>query len=283
MPELPEVETIRRQLAERLDGRVIADLVVLDPVLVAPGDPRAFAQAVRGQAIGDLTRAGKYLLIELRGGEALALHLGMSGQLLWSADDGSAVTPYARAILRLDDGGLLTFADPRRFGRAFLLPRGRAARARAGGGRTGVDAMSARFTARTLERSLHGRMAPVKALILDQRIVAGVGNIYADESLFRARVHPGRRGGTLSHDEVGRLHRGIRDRLRVGIAAGGTSFDRYRDAYGGHGGMQDLLLVHRRRGEPCLRCRTTIEKGVVAQRGTYWCPRCQPLPEGAQC
>jgi formamidopyrimidine-DNA glycosylase len=143
--------------------------------------------------------------------------------------------------------------------------------------------MSPRFTAHGLGHSLSGRTAAIKALILDQRIVAGVGNIYADEALFRARIHPRRPGGSLSPAEVSRLHRAIRDRLRMGISVGGASFDRYRDAHGGLGGMQDLFLVHRRRGEPCPRCRTTIEKGVVAQRGTYWCPRCQPEPEVGEC
>lgn len=283
MPELPEVETIRRQLAEHVHGRVISAVTVLDPLLVDPVDPRDFEGRISGRAIRDLRRMGKYLLIELDGGEALALHLRMTGQLLWSPRPPDEATPHARAVFRIDDGSVLTFADVRRFGRAWLLPPGRAARERAWGGRTGVDAMSPRFTARGLASSLARRTAAVKALILDQRIVAGIGNIYADEALFRARIHPRTPGGSLSGAEVGRLHRAIRDRLRMGIAVGGASFDRYRDVHGGRGGMQDLFLVHRRRGEPCPRCRTTIEKGVVAQRGTYWCPRCQPEPEVGEC
>jgi formamidopyrimidine-DNA glycosylase len=276
MPELPEVETIRRQLQGHAAGRVIAGASVIDPLLVDPEDPRAFEDRLRGRRVREFRRTGKYLIAELDRGEALALHLRMTGQLLWSAGGPDADLPYARAVLRMDDGSAITFTDPRRFGRAWFLPPGRAARERAWAGRTGVDAMSPRFTARALEDSLRGRTAAVKGLILDQRIVAGVGNIYADEALFRARVHPRRPGGDLTVTEVRRLHRAIRDRLRMGIAVGGASFDRYRDAHGGRGGMQDLFLVHRRRGEPCPRCRTTIEKGVVAQRGTYWCPRCQP-------
>jgi formamidopyrimidine-DNA glycosylase len=207
----------------------------------------------------------------------------MTGQLLWTKDAPDAPAPYARAVLTMEDGAMVTFADARRFGRAWFLPVGAAERRRAWGGRTGVDAMSPRFTARGLGDALRGRTAAVKGLILDQRIVAGVGNIYADEALFRARIHPTRAGGALTTAEVARLHRAIRDRLRMGIAVGGASFDRYRDAHGGRGGMQDLFLVHRRRGEPCPRCRTTIEKGVVAQRGTYWCPRCQPAPREGAC
>jgi formamidopyrimidine-DNA glycosylase len=283
MPELPEVETIRRQLSEHVRGRTITDVEVLDPLLVDPLDPRDFEQRVMGRSISALERTGKYLFVELDHGEALALHLRMTGQLLWSPAEPDEAVPHARAVFRIDDGSVITFADVRRFGRAWLLPPGRADRERAWGGRTGVDARSPRFTAHGLGHSLSGRTAAIKALILDQRIVAGVGNIYADEALFRARIHPRRPGGSLSPAEVSRLHRAIRDRLRMGISVGGASFDRYRDAHGGLGGMQDLFLVHRRRGEPCPRCRTTIEKGVVAQRGTYWCPRCQPEPEVGEC
>lgn len=283
MPELPEVETIRRQLSDHVRGRTIAQVEVLDPLLVDPLHPRDFEQQVSGRGIRALERTGKYLFVEFDDHEALALHLRMTGQLLWSPCEPAEPVPHARAVFRIDDGSVITFADVRRFGRAWLLPSGRAARARAWGGRTGVDAMSPSFTARRLGQSLRGRTAAIKALILDQRIVAGVGNIYADEALFRARVHPRRPGGSLSEGEVSRLHRAIRDRLRMGISVGGASFDRYRDAHGGRGGMQDLFLVHRRRGEPCPRCRTTIEKGVVAQRGTYWCPRCQPEPEAGEC
>lgn len=282
MPELPEVETIRRQLAERVLGRRITGIEIRDPLLVDPDDPDGVASRLAGRRIDDIDRRGKYLLVELDGGDALALHLRMTGQLLWTPGAPEEPIPYTRAVMTIDDGSVVTFADSRRFGRAWLLPPGRA-RDEAWGGRTGVDAMSPRFTARALARSLDGRTAAIKALILDQRIVAGVGNIYADEALFHARIHPGRGGGSLGPDEVSRLHRAIRDRLRAGISAGGASFDRYRDVHGGRGGMQDLLRVHRRWGEPCPRCRTTIEKGVVAQRGTYWCPRCQPPPGRTSC
>lgn len=283
MPELPEVETIRRQLEAHVAGRCIASVTVLDPLLVHPEDPRAFERRLAGRRLDAVGRRGKYLIAELDGGEGLAMHLRMTGQLLWTPGQPDPAARYARLVLGFDDGSAVTFADSRRFGRAWFLPPGRAERARAWGGRTGVDAMSPRFTARSLGAALSGRTAPVKAIVLDQRIVAGVGNIYADEALFRARVHPRRPGGSLTGAEVRRLHRAIRDRLRMGISVGGASFDRYRDAHGGRGGMQDLFLVHRRQGEPCPRCRTTIEKGVVAQRGTYWCPRCQPPPGGDPC
>lgn len=282
MPELPEVETIRRQLAERIEGRGIRSARIDDPLLVAPFEPADVEERLAGRRIGGIGRRGKYLLVELDGGEALALHLRMTGQLLWSQGAPNPPTPYARAALEMDDGGIVTFSDVRRFGRAWFVPAGKEGE-RAWGGRTGVDAMSPRFTARSLAASLDGRRAPVKAVILDQRLVAGVGNIYADEALFQARVHPRRAGGSLSAPEVRRLHRAVRDRLRVGISVGGASFDRYRDVNGGRGGMQDLFRVHRREGEPCPRCRAIVRKGVVAQRGTYWCPRCQLAPGAASC
>lgn len=282
MPELPEVETIRRQLVERIEGRGIRSARIDDPLLVAPFEPALVEQRLTGRRIGAIGRRGKYLLVELDGGEALALHLRMTGQLLWTQGVPDPPTPYARAVLEMDDGGVVTFSDVRRFGRAWFVPGG-ADREGAWAGRTGVDAMSSRFTARSLAASLDGRRAPIKALILDQRLVAGVGNIYADESLFQARVHPRREGGSLMTSEVRSLHRAIRDRLRMGISVGGASFDRYRDVNGGRGGMQDLLRVHRREGEPCPRCRTTVVKDVVAQRGTYWCPRCQCAPGGEPC
>ncbi|MSO44438.1 MAG: bifunctional DNA-formamidopyrimidine glycosylase/DNA-(apurinic or apyrimidinic site) lyase [Thermoleophilia bacterium] len=280
MPELPEVETIRRQLSDHVVGGTITGVRVYDPSLVAPLGVDEFERRLSGRTVESVGRVGKYLLVELDGGEALTLHLRMTGQLLWTPAPPDAPIPYARATMWLDGGSVITFADPRRFGRAGILPAG-PARAVAWAGRTGVDALSPTFTAQSFGRSLTGRRAGIKGLILDQRLLAGVGNIYADEALFRARIHPERPGGTLSPEEVPRLHRAIRNRLRVGISVGGTSFDRYRDAHGERGGMQDLLLVHRREGEPCPRCRTTIEKGVVAQRGTYWCPRCQPTGRDA--
>ena len=279
MPELPEVETIRRQLAERIEGRIIRGVSISDARLVDPWSPDDFAAHLDGRAIEHIDRVGKYLLLELDGGEALTLHLRMTGQLLWSDAVPDPPLPYSRAVIGIEGGGAVTFADARRFGTAWFLPR--EGRRRIWAGRTGVDAMSPSFTAKRLQGSLAGRTAAIKALILDQRIVAGVGNIYADEALFMARLHPTTPGGELTPRQVASLHRGIRDRLRMGIEAGGASFDRYRDVNGSRGGMQDLFRVHRRRGEPCPRCRTTIEKGVVAQRGTYWCPKCQPPPGDA--
>jgi formamidopyrimidine-DNA glycosylase len=278
VPELPEVETIRRQLAERLPGRALARVEVRDALLVAPEAPAAFVSAVRGRRVGRVGRRGKYLLMGLDSGATLALHLRMTGQLWWSPGAPDPGLGHVRARFDLDDGGALVFSDTRRFGRAWVLPADMRGRRRYWAARAGVEPLGDAFTARRLSALLAGRRAPIKPLLLDQALVAGIGNIYADEALFQAGVHPLRPGGGLTPREVGRLHRAIRDRLRAGIASGGASIDRYRDTLGRPGSMQDLLRVHRHAGEPCPRCAATIVKSRVGGRGTYHCPRCQPGP-----
>ncbi len=279
MPELPEVETIRAQLAARIPGRAFAHVEVHDPKLVAPETPEGFAAQVAGRRVAGLDRRGKYLLIDLDEQDTLAVHLRMTGRLHWRApgDEGEPER-FLRARFHLDDGSTLTFGDMRRFGRAWIVPGTPAEREGYWTARVGVEPLTARFTARVLEGLLEGRRGPIKAVLLNQALVAGLGNMYVDEALFGARIHPERAAGTLGADEIRRLHRAIRDRLAAAVAAGGASIDSYRDGLGEKGGMQDLLRVHLHRGEPCPRCGTEILKTRVAQRGTYWCPRCQPEP-----
>lgn len=278
MPELPEVETIRRQLAERLPGRTVTRVDVADALLVSPEDPRAFAAQVEGRRVRQVGRRGKYLLVELDSGDTLAVHLRMTGRLHWRppGEDGEEER-FLRARFDLDDGSTVTFGDMRRFGRAWIVPAG-ADRDGYWAGRVGIEPLSDRFTGRVLARLLNGRRGPVKAVLLNQALVAGLGNMYVDEALFQARIHPERPAGTLDADEIRRLHRAIRDRLAAAVEAGGASIDSYRDSLGQRGSMQDLLRVHLHQGEPCPRCRATIRKTRVAQRGTYWCPVCQPEP-----
>jgi formamidopyrimidine-DNA glycosylase len=279
VPELPEVETIRRQLAERVPGRTIARAAVADPLLVSPEDPESFAARVEGRRVESVGRRGKYLLVELDSGDTLAMHLRMTGRLHWRPPgaDGDEER-FLRARLDLDDGSTVTFGDMRRFGRAWIVPAGLADREGYWAARVGIEPLSPRFTGRVLARLLEGRRGPIKAVLLNQALVAGLGNMYVDEALFQARIHPLRPAGTLDADEVRRLHRAIRDRLAAAVEAGGASIDSYRDSLGERGTMQDLLRVHLNEGEPCPRCRTTIRKTRVAQRGTYWCPACQPEP-----
>ena len=243
---------------------------MLDARLVAPESPSAFAVGLGGRRLGTVGRRGKHLVLELDGGDALVLHLRMTGQLRWTPGPPEAL-PYVRARFALSDGAWLVLSDPRRFGTARIVGAGWSAR-------TGVEPLDGGFSAARLGALLAGRRAPVKAVLLDQSRVAGIGNLYADEALFQAGIHPERPAGTLTGDEVARLRRAIRDRLRAGLAAGGASLDRYRDALGRPGIMQERLRVHRHAGEPCPRCGAQVRKTRVAQRGTYWCPVCQPAP-----
>jgi formamidopyrimidine-DNA glycosylase len=281
MPELPEVETIRTQLAERLVGRRITAVEVSDPLLVAPAGPDAFASSLVGQRIASVGRRGKYLLCVLDSGAVLALHLRMTGRLHWRpAAPGPEEERFLRAVWRFDDGATLTFGDARRFGRAWVIPGGTDPAAY-WAGRLGVEPLGNEFTARRLAELMRGRRVAIKSALLNQALIAGLGNMYADEALFAARVHPLRPAGALSEREYRALHRAIRDRLNAAIAAGGASIDTYRDGLGQRGRMQEQLRVHLHEGERCPRCGTIIVKTVVGQRGTYWCPRCQPDPTGA--
>jgi formamidopyrimidine-DNA glycosylase len=280
MPELPEVETIRRQLAERIPGRTVTGFDVLDPRLTAPDPPETVADAVVGQRFGPVERRGKYLLLRLSGGDTLAAHLRMTGRLHWRAGPSDPNERFVRAVIDLDDGATLTFGDQRRFGRAWIIPAG-TDETDYWRGRVGVEPLSRGFTADRLGELLDGRRVGIKAALLNQALVAGVGNMYADEALFQAGVHPERTAGSLTTAEHTRLHRAVRDRLRAAIDAGGASIDTYRDGLGNKGQMQELLRVHLHQGEQCPRCRTEIRKTRVAQRGTYWCPKCQPRFGGA--
>jgi len=280
MPELPEVETIRSQLAPRLVGHRITDVEIADPLLVAPADAAAFAAALVGRRVETIGRRGKYLLVQLDSGAVLALHLRMTGRLHWrTGTPGPGEERFLRALVRFDDGATLTFGDMRRFGRAWVVPAGTDMGAY-WAGRVGVEPLGRGFTARGLAALMRGRRLAIKSALLNQALIAGLGNMYVDEALFGARVHPRRPAGALTAREYRALHRSIRERLRVAIDAGGASIDTYRDGLGQRGRMQDLLRVHLHAGEPCPRCGTIIAKTVVGQRGTYWCPRCQPDPTG---
>ena len=272
MPELPEVETIRVQLEPELVGRRIERLDVLDGRWSRPLPPQELAAPVAGRSIEGLERRGKYLLLRLDRDETLVMHLRMTGNLLL-VEPGAPDQPYLRARFLLDDGRELRFTDPRRFGEAFLL--GSAALDERFRGRLGVEPLSEEFTVAALEQVATGSRAPLKSFLLDQARLAGVGNIYADEALFRARLHPLSPAGSMRSEHVEALRDGVVDALRAGLAGGGASIDDYRDARGERGAMQDEFLVHTREGKPCLRCGETIRRIVVGGRSTYYCPGCQ--------
>lgn len=274
MPELPEVETIRRQLAPHVEGRRIAAPRIFDPRWTRPDPPGAVESALRGALVEGLGRAGKYLVWGLSENRYLLQHLRMTGTLLY---DPPAAPPHIHVVLELDDGHRVVYVDPRRFGTGHLV-FGAPARDAYLRERLGVEPFTPEFTSEYLRTLARGRVAPVKAFVLDQRHIAGVGNIYADEALFRARIHPLRPAGRLSGADWVRVREGIEEALSAGIEAKGASIDDFRHVDGARGSFQDLFLVHRRAGRPCPRCGTTIRKLVVGGRGTYVCERCQPRP-----
>lgn len=278
MPELPEVETVRRQLAPRLEGRSIVAYRVSDPRWTAPRAPSEVVGPLLGRPTVALRRRGKYLIWEFEDELFLLMHLRMTGNLLY---DAPAETPYTRAHLGLDDDHDLRFVDPRRFGTGWLLAGERELQAYLDA-RLGVEPFDEAFTAEHLRALARGSRAPVKAFLLDQKRIAGVGNIYADEALFRARIHPLREAGKLSGAQWALLRETVRAALQAGIDAHGATIDDFRDLDGARGSFQDRFLVHRRAGEACPQCGGEVRKLLAAGRGTYVCERCQPRPRGAR-
>jgi formamidopyrimidine-DNA glycosylase len=278
MPELPEIETIRRQLAPALEGRTVERLEVLDPRWCEPAAPEEVAAAVEGRRIERVGRRGKYLVLSLSGDVHLVMHLRMTGNLLLGkAGDDAPDRPHVRVRVVLDSGERLLFCDVRRFGTGVAL-LGSETLSAYFDARLGVEPLSSGFTAAALRALARGRRAPVKAFLLTQERVAGVGNIYADEALFRARIHPLRPVGTLRRPQLEALRAAVVDSLEAGIDARGATIDDFRHADGASGSFQDRFMVHRREGEPCPRCGTPIRKLRAAGRGTYVCERCQRRP-----
>ena len=276
MPELPEVETIRRHLAPHLEGRVIERMEVLDPRWGEPAAPEEIEGAVAGRRIESVERRGKYLIFELEDEVFLVMHLRMTGNLLLASGEDPR---YTRVRFRLEGGERLVFADMRRFGTGVVL-LGADALEDYFASRLGVEPLGEDFTVDALRAAARGRRAPVKAFLLSQERIAGVGNIYADEALFRARIHPLRPVGSLKRPQIEALRGAVVESLEAGIDARGATIDDYRNPDGASGSFQDRFLAYDREGEPCSRCGTPIRKIRAAGRGTYFCPRCQRPPRG---
>jgi formamidopyrimidine-DNA glycosylase len=278
MPELPEVETVVRDLRPELTGRSLLTAVLTLDRLVRFPDPRTFVEGLRGARIEDVRRRGKYLLLPLARPEGdadeLVVHLGMTGHLEVREVD-APVRPHTHLRASLDDGRELRYADARQFGRLLLGPRAVLEDAHAMP-RLGVEPLSAEFTAAALDTVLRTTKRSVKAALLDQRGVAGLGNIYVDEACFRAGVKPQRRCPRLSRRERAALHEAIVAVLDSAVRNRGSSVDDYRDAWDAKGSNQEVLLAYGRAGLPCLRCGyPALRRAVVAGRGTSWCPGCQ--------
>jgi formamidopyrimidine-DNA glycosylase len=275
MPELPEVETVAQGLRASLVGCTITEVKVLWARSVVPPDPATFARRLTGQAVTDVGRRGKWLVMALSGGDMLLIHLRMSGRLLLEPE-ACLDSRHLRVLFLLDDGRRLSFVDQRKFGRLHLTDNPTQVL-----GALGPEPLSDEFTAEQLGEMLAQRRGRIKSLLLNQRFLAGLGNIYADESLWRARIHPLRPANTLAPAEVRRLHEAIRSVLLAAIASGGTTLQdaTYQQTNGRAGEFANRLAVYGQAGQPCLRCSTTVERIRVSQRSTHFCPHCQPLSE----
>ena len=270
MPELPEVETTRRGIEPWLVGRRVERLVVREPRL-RWRVPRGLPAKIAGAHIRSVGRRAKYLLVGTDAG-TLILHLGMSGSLR-ILDSATPPLAHDHVDLVLDSGRCLRFNDPRRFG-CLLFTAGEPARHKLLKA-LAVEPLSDEFTGEALWRRARGRSVSIKAFVMDSRIVAGVGNIYASEALFRAGIRPGLAAGRVSRARMAALVEAIRDVLTEAIGVGGTTLRDYVDASGMPGYFRQRLFVYERTGKPCRRCRTPIRQFAQGQRSTYWCPRCQ--------
>lgn len=275
MPELPEVETYVRELAPDLTGRTIQAARVYWARTIAAPAAEQFADRITGLHFTTFDRRGKYMLLGLSDGSTLIVHLRMTGKLLVK-EANAPIDKHTHVHITLDDGRTLHYNDSRKFGRMWVVGDPQEVLHK-----LGPEPLDDAFTPEELGRRLAGRSAAIKGLLLDQSIVAGVGNIYADEALFRAGIHPQRAGGDLTAAELERLREAIRAVLAAGIARqgsslGGSSLQNYVRPGGAPGGYQDEHAVFRRTGQPCATCGTPIERIVIAQRSTHFCPTCQP-------
>jgi len=293
MPELPEVETVRRQLEPEILGRRVESVEILDPRWTRPELPASVEAGLAGRTFESVDRRGKYLIIGLDDGSALVMHLRMTGNLLLRPPRLSEVadlmevgrfgaprlyeshpeTRHLRARFVLDDGSELWFTDARRFGHGHLLAP--AAIEPYFGARLGPEPLGDELTVTAIAERAAERRAPLKSFLLNQAVIAGIGNIYADEALFRAELHPLSQAGSMKLEHCEALRESIVEALEAGLANGGASIDDYRNARGERGSMQDELLVHTREGQECHRCGAEIRRLVVGGRSTYFCPGCQ--------
>jgi formamidopyrimidine-DNA glycosylase len=274
MPELPEVETVRRTLEQALQGRRIVDVprIAWERTIAEPA-PELFREALRNRPIEGVDRRAKYVIIRLDNEEAVVVHLRMTGRLT-IVDAEATPDVHTHVVFRLDNGQQLMFHDQRKFGRIWLLDRAGLAALH---GKLGPEPLGEALTSAEFRILLRRRKGRLKPLLLDQKLLAGLGNIYVDEALWLAKLHPLQLVGDLSDEALDTLYDAIRQVLSNAIANRGTTFADYRDGWGFTGNNQNFLNVYDRTGKPCPRCGTPIERVVVAQRGTHLCPHCQQV------
>lgn len=269
MPELPEVETSVRALRDPLLGDTFTGARIYWPRHIDRPDPASFQERIMGLRVEEMGRRGKYMVFTLSADETLIIHLRMTGHLSVVPRD-TPLREHTHTVLTLASGNELRFHDTRKFGRVYLV---RDPQEVVGG--LGPEPLDATFTPEVLASQLARRSMRMKPLLLDQSFIAGVGNIYADEALFYARLHPERRADTLEEEDIVALHAAIQRVLREGIAREGASIDRYRKPDGSRGDMQNAVAVFRRTDQPCIRCGAPIRRIVLGGRSTHFCPECQ--------
>lgn len=267
MPELPEVETIKNALQSRVTGLTFTGAMVMDARPLQAMSPDEFCRRLIGRRIISLGRRGKYLVFGLSSGLALIIHLRMTGALFWNP---IGKVDFARVEFAFNNGEKLVFSDVRRFGTIYLVRDAEKII-----GKLGVEPLSTEFTPDALKQLLKTRSAPIKSALLNQQLIAGIGNMYADEALFKARINPQRPASSLNMRELKALHSAIREVLVKGIKKKGASIRDYRIPDGGRGSAHAEFCVAHREGEKCPRCGAEIRRSVVGQRGTYFCPVCQ--------
>lgn len=271
MPELPEVETTVNDLKPHVIGKTIAGVDVLSPNTIAEPSPDQFRKGLVGRKILEIRRRGKHLIFDLDSKKVLMVHLRMTGALLVKPSS-EKPEKFVRVVINLDNATAVHFRDVRRFGRMWLLKDESEVV-----GKLGPEPLSPEFTTEVLAKILAGRSAPVKALLLDQTLIAGIGNMYADEALYSARIHPSQPADSLKKAELKRLHSAIQEVLHKGIKNKGASTDTYFRPSGARGAAHLEFQVAHRKGEVCPVCGGTVQRIVVRQRGTFFCPLCQKL------
>ncbi len=272
MPELPEVETICRTLLDKVSGRVIKQVDILLPRLIKWPSAAEFQALVTGKKIINMARRGKYLLFNLDGGLVMVVHLRMTGRLYYITNE--EYDKFTRIIFVLDNGAALLYADTRTLGTLYVMPQQELWRISGLSG-MGPEPLSEEFTLNYFQDMLKNRHGKIKAILLNQKLVGGLGNIYVDESLALAGINPEKTAADLTGDEVEKLYHAVNTVIEAGIIHGGTTFRDYRDGTGQSGSHQHYLRVYGRKGQPCSKCGTPIARIEVAGRGTHYCPHCQ--------
>ena len=273
MPELPEVENVVLGLKNRIKNYIITSVRIKEPALIAYPELKEFKKQIKNRKIANITRRGKYILIHLLENKIMVIHLRMTGKLLVKDSD-EAIAKHTHVIFKMDHNIDLRFNNVRKFGRIYLIDSDNY-EAAGGLAELGPEPLASDFSFEDFEKLFKGRTATIKSLLLNQKFIAGLGNIYTDEVLYRSGIHPKQNADKLNQKELKKLYKNIRKILKLGIKYNGTTFSDYVNAFGQKGSFQEKLKVYQKAGEKCGKCKKVIVKDKIAGRSTYYCPNCQ--------